>query len=112
MLSRKKLALDPGLVVPALFRRSLGMNPICSEPLDPGIGANRSGTVSSCSSTIRIVEPEKSLWRTGGGFGKTGVPEGESELAIGRGGRSGLAGNLSILDEELLARDESGNHTL
>ena len=61
ILSRKKLALDEGLVI-TLFRCPCEVDgtPGCSEPLDPGIGCSL-GTTSSCSVTTRMVEPVKSL---------------------------------------------------
>ena len=62
MLSLKKLALDPGLVMMTdvrLLLRPLG--PASAEPLGPGIFEGICKFASSGSFTTRIVDPVASL---------------------------------------------------
>lgn len=100
MLSRRKLPLELGLVCSALLRLSPLDPPGYknAEPLEPGIGEGKSGTVSSCSFTALMVEPVASLERT--------------KAARGGAGRSGSGLRWPAIEECLLASSESENHML
>ena len=112
ILSRKKLALDPGLVT-TLYRLSPDATPRYSEPLDPGIGGSGVGRSSSGSFTTRIVEPVTSLWGTVGGFGKGSRSEYScAGGGLGNGGMSELPRAFKAVNEDLLTREDSGSHVV
>ena len=112
MLSRKKLALDPGLVI-MLYRLSPKAAPRSSEPLDPGIGGSEVGRSSLGVFTTRIVEPVMSLCGVAGGEGNGGRCELSRDAGEpGNEGMSELPRILIAADEDLLTREDSGSHVV
>lgn len=112
MLSRKKLALDPRLVI-TLYRLSLDATSRYSEPLDPGIGGSGVDRSSSGSFTTRMVEPVMFLWGKAAKFGKGGRFElSRAGGALGNGGMSELPRGFTAVNEDLLTREESGSHVV
>jgi len=89
-----------------------GATPGVAESLEPGIGC-RAGTWSSCSFTMRIVEPVRSLCRIGGGLDRGRTfgfsPDGGG---LNNGGTSELPLPFNAIDEDLLTRFEPGSEML